>query len=121
MTILELAASIKTMNRPDQTWPGLIVTLFYSLFFEQYSRLGHKILAQSSFKSYIFTIIILNQYLLYFGNCALVDNIAISAIFNRYFFHNFRLKWKFQCLMVLSDKYRKLRKKLESFPLLYSK
>ena len=36
MTILGLAESFKTVNRPGPTWPGSTLTLFDSLFIGQY-------------------------------------------------------------------------------------
>ena len=45
MTILGLAESFKTMNRP-----GPIVTLFDGLFLGKYKKQGREILTQSSFK-----------------------------------------------------------------------
>ena len=58
MTILGLAESFKTMNRPDP-----IITLFDDLYLGKYKRYGHEILTQSSFKSSICAIQIGDQYL----------------------------------------------------------
>ena len=59
MTILGLAESFKTMNRPDTT-----VTLFDGLFFGNYMRQGIEILTQLLlFKSSICAIKIWDRYL----------------------------------------------------------
>ena len=46
LTILGLAESFKTMDRPDPT-----ATLFDGLFLGKYERYGHEMLTQSSLKS----------------------------------------------------------------------
>ena len=51
MTILELAESLKTMNRPDTT-----VTLFDGLFIGKYKRWGREILTQLNFDSLQFVL-----------------------------------------------------------------
>ena len=58
MTVLGLAESFKTMNRPDPA-----VTLFDGLFLEMCMRYKSYILAQLSFKSSICVIKIWDRYL----------------------------------------------------------
>ena len=45
---------------------------------------------------------------MWFGNYALFRNVAISANFSSLFYHNFRLKGKFQILMKKIVEYRPL-------------
>ena len=63
MTILGLAESPKTINRPDLIRPDPTVTQFDSLFIEKYKRQRRKILTQSLFLSLICAIKICNRYL----------------------------------------------------------
>ena len=58
MTILGLAESFKTMNRPDPT-----ETLLTAYFSEKIKREGITILTQSSFKSLIYDFRIWDRYL----------------------------------------------------------
>ena len=62
MTILGLAESFKTMNRPDPI-PFPTVTLFDGLFLGNYKIWEREILSQSSFKSSICAIKIWDRYI----------------------------------------------------------
>ena len=99
MTILWLAESFKSMNRPSPTRFGRTVNLFDGLFLGNYKILGREILIQSSFNSSIRAITIWHRYFWEFGNYALFGNVTILVIFNSFFFitsdwnENFEIWW----------------------------